>query len=202
MKRIALALPLILALAAADAGNLYRWVDQDGKVHYTDTLPPPEAKSAERKKLGDKGVGGTVPYSLQVAIKNFPVTVFNAKDCGEPCKLGMALLNKRGVPYTEKNARDPASTEELSALTGGKLEVPVLTVGRATLRGYEEGAWNNALDTAGYPRSPVLPQAAARAPAKPGPAAKQATPPAANDDAARDSTTSEPAQTDAGKPPS
>jgi hypothetical protein len=38
------------------AGNMYRWVDKDGKVHYTDQLPPPEAQSAERKKLGDKGV--------------------------------------------------------------------------------------------------------------------------------------------------
>jgi len=205
MENVILGLTLTLVAAAliteASAGNLYRWVDKDGKVHYTDQPPPPDAKSAERKKLGDKGVEATVPYSLQLATKNFPVTLYTAKDCGDPCKVGAALLAKRGIPFKEKNARDSGVTEEISALTGGKLEVPVLTVGRSVLRGFEEGAWNSSLDSAGYP-STAVPGVAA----KPKPPVKQAPPEgkdaAGKDEAAKDTSAKEPSQTDTGKPPS
>jgi Domain of unknown function (DUF4124) len=203
MKSVILGLTFALAAAAlvteASAGNLYRWVDKDGRVHYTDQPPPPEAKSAERKKLGDKGVESTVPYSLQLATKNFPVTLYTAKDCGEPCKLGAALLGKRGIPFKEKNARDPGVTEEISGLTGGKLEVPLLAVGRSVLRGFEESAWNSSLNSAGYP-STAVPGVA-----KPSPPAKQAPPEgkeAAGKDAAKDTSAQDPTQTDTGKPPS
>ena len=38
------------------------------------------------------------------------------------------------------------NANKVMSLTGGKLEVPLLTVGRNTLRGYEQNAWANALD--------------------------------------------------------
>jgi hypothetical protein len=44
MKRIALILGT-LALSAAAYGQMYKWVDKDGKTHYTDTPPPADAKS-------------------------------------------------------------------------------------------------------------------------------------------------------------
>src|SRR5262249_24283976 len=150
------------------------------------------------KKLGDKGVEATVPYSLQRATKDFPVTLYTAKDCGDTCKLGAELLSKRGIPFKEKDARDPGVAEELSALTGGKQEVPVLTVGRSVVRGFEEGAWKSSLDSAGYP-STAVPGVAVkpRAPAK-STAAKDA----AAKDAVKDMNPQDPTQADAGKPPS
>ncbi|MDX1454705.1 MAG: DUF4124 domain-containing protein [Gammaproteobacteria bacterium] len=39
----------------AEAGKLYKWVDENGKVHYTDT-PPPESSSKEREVLNDQGM--------------------------------------------------------------------------------------------------------------------------------------------------
>jgi glutaredoxin len=157
MKRLALLLGLTLAASASVAGKLYKWVDQDGRVHYTDQLPPPEAKAAERKSFKDSPGEGPLPYALQMAIKNFPATLFKTSDCGDACAQAAALLSKRGVPYTDKDPRDPAAGEELKALTGGKLEVPVLKLGGQVLRGYEQQAWHNALDAAGYPKSASLP---------------------------------------------
>lgn len=49
-------LPLMLALAAQPAlAKMYRWVDAEGKVHYTDTLPPNAASqgNAELSKSGN-----------------------------------------------------------------------------------------------------------------------------------------------------
>lgn len=150
-------LMLITALAATQAGaELYKWVDAEGNVHYTDTPPPASAKKAERKKLTDKPSAPTVPYSLQQAIKNFPVTLFSY-DCGDGCTKAGALLAKRGIPHTAKDPLDAAIREELKKATGGDEAAPVLVVGRRVLKGFEEGAWNGALDAAGYPSTPIGP---------------------------------------------
>jgi glutaredoxin len=171
-----LALVLIAAAGAPQAGELYRWVDQDGQVHYTDQPPPPEARSAERKRLGDRPGDGPVSYALQQAMKNFPVTVYVVQECGEGCKAALAYLNRRGIPFTQKDAHQ--DVDGLKALTGGAMEVPVATVGGSVLRGYEESSWKAMLDAAGYPSTPVGPPPAAAAkpaPAAPPPSAKPET---------------------------
>jgi hypothetical protein len=157
MSRIASLAALLLTVSLAQAAQLYRWVDADGRVHYTDQPPPREARSAERKRLGDRPGTQGLPFALQEAVRKFPVVVYSSPECGDACKQGSAYLSKRGVPHTEKDARDPATGDALMKLTGGKLEVPVMTVGSSVLRGYEEGAWGRALDAAGYPSSAVLP---------------------------------------------
>src|SRR5215831_11973660 len=156
----------VLTLGSAHADKLYKWTDANGNVHYSQHEPAPtEAKTQERKRFGDQPADGGLPYALQRAVKNHPVTLYTS-DCGEGCTKAAALLAQRGVPFSEKNARDAAAGKELMALTGGKLEVPVLTVGSQILRGWEETAWNQALDAAGYPRTPVIsPKVAAKAPA-------------------------------------
>src|SRR5215470_4470004 len=176
MRTLALIVIMALAIGPAAAGWLYKWVDQKGEVHYTDQPPPPEAKTAERKKFGDQAGDAPVPYALQQAAKNFPVTLYSADQCGDPCSKASALLAKRGVPFTEKNVRDAAMGEELKALNGGKLEVPVMKVGSQVVRGYEEGNWNGVLDAAGYPKwAPTARTTTATS--KP---AKTAEPPATN----------------------
>jgi hypothetical protein len=161
----------LLAMDAARADKLYKWTDPDGNVHYTDHAPiPAEAMKQERKRFGDKPTDVVLPYALQRAIKTYPVTLYNS-DCGDACTKAAALLSQRGVPFSDKQARDAAAGQELKALTGGKLEVPVLKLGNQVLRGFEEGAWNHALDAAGYPRAGILPPnvAVKATPAKPEP---------------------------------
>ena len=88
-------------------------------------------------------------------MRNFPVTLYVAPGCGSGCERGGAYLNGRGTPYTEVDALDGDNAQTLVALTGGRREVPVLVVGQAVLRGYDEAAWGRALDAAGYPRTPL-----------------------------------------------
>ena len=163
-----------LGIGCASAGQLYKWVDKEGKVHYTDQPPTQEVKTQERKKFGDKPPAAQLSYTMQMAVKNFPITLYNA-DCADACPKATAFLKQRGVPYTDKSARDPDAAEELKAITGGKLLVPVLKVGKQVITGFEEGAWNNTLDAAGYPKSTVAtarPPAAASKPSESKPPAK------------------------------
>lgn len=45
---------VLLAAASAQAGKVYKWVDKDGNVHYSNT-PPPEASQQERQVLDEHG---------------------------------------------------------------------------------------------------------------------------------------------------
>ncbi|HXS53483.1 MAG TPA: glutaredoxin family protein [Usitatibacter sp.] len=152
----ALAALLAATLAAQAATNVYRWVDKGGKIHFSDTPPPPEeVQAVTQKEMGGASVEeSSLPYATQVARKRNPVTIYTAKDCGTPCDRARDLLSGRGVPFTEKNAM--ANNTDLDALrkmTGGSGEVPFLIVGEQKIKGYDEDAWNSALDGAGYPRT-------------------------------------------------
>jgi len=162
---------LISCLDTQAQTNVYRWTDKDGKVHFSDTPPPSDAKSSSQKRVG----GGYVeqenlPYATQIAMRRNPVSLFTGADCGEPCSQGRELLSKRGIPFTERDAQgNPADAEALKKLVGG-LEVPTLVIGESKIKGFEDQQWQSALDGAGYPRTRLPGQApAARAPAKAAP---------------------------------
>lgn len=180
-------LMMLMSSAALVQAETYKWVDADGTIHYSDQPPPPSARKSERKQLGDKPGDVAMPYVLQQAVKNFPVTIF-VYDCGDGCNRARALLAKRGVPHTIKDPLAPGMREELRKATGGDEVVPVLQVGRRVLRGFEEGQWNAALDAAGYPKTalvPVTPVQTKPAPAAPPPAPEQAPAPDGASDAAK-----------------
>lgn len=144
---------VFLAFALAAQAQLYRWTDPSGKVHYTDTPPPAEAKDVEKKKrIRASGEPAQQSYALEQAQQKFPVTVYTSKSCGDPCKLGLDYLKKRGVPYAEKVVSTQKDIDQLTKLAGAR-KVPVLVVGIDVQAGYAEQGWSDALDSAGYPKS-------------------------------------------------
>jgi uncharacterized protein DUF4124 len=177
MKKITVVVFALSMLAGpALAAQLYRWVDEKGHVEWRDTPPPPTAKKVEQRTI----TGNTIqtsepPYSVQQAVKNFPITLW-VTNCGETCDKARDHLNRRGAPYTEKNPQ--SDVEGFKKMSGGGMEVPLLFVGNNKLKGYHEGEWDAALDTAGYPKTALGP---AKPPAKAASSAgaKPASPPVA-----------------------
>jgi len=154
---------LAAGLSATAQTSVYRWVDKDGKVHFSDTPPPEEAKSVSQKRMG----GGyteesQLPYATQMAMKRNPVTLYTANGCGTPCDRGRELLSKRGVPFSERNAGASNADREALVKLAGNAEVPLLMVGDNKVRGYDEDQWNSALDGAGYLRTRLPSQAPTR----------------------------------------
>jgi glutaredoxin len=173
---------LLPALAAAQA-SVYRWVDKNGKVHYSDTPPPEPQKNLTQKRVGGGYAESTqLPYATQIAMQKSPVTLYTGPDCGDPCRQGRDLLAKRGIPFSERDAQGSAEDAEALKKLVGAIEVPVLTVGTSKVKGYEEGAWHSALDGAGYPRTalpgqvPPRPPAPRKAEPPPAPPAPEAAP--------------------------
>jgi len=174
---------LIAALAVATpvaAQGMYRWVDQNGKVHYSDKAPPPAAASAvEQKQLRGNVVETSLPgFEAQQAAKNFPATLYTAPHCGDPCDGARKLLAERGVPFREVSV---ASNEQRDALVklAGVAEVPVMTLGKQVHKGFERATYVGALDHAGYPRVAIPGRNVAARPAEveAPPAAKKAPEP-------------------------
>ncbi|MEO8132943.1 MAG: glutaredoxin family protein [Betaproteobacteria bacterium] len=151
---IAALIVLIPQLAAAQQ-QLYRYVDKDGRVVYSDSMPPADAKSVQQKKLGGNFIETSeAPYALQIAQQRNPVTLYTGS-CGPLCDQARALLNKRGVPFLELDPGQPEDLKRLKAASGDA-QVPVLVIGSAQmLKGFEEGRWQGALDQAGYPKTPA-----------------------------------------------
>jgi glutaredoxin len=182
---ISLLIFLLTCVTTPVEAQLYKWVDKDGNVSYSDVPPPKDAKDVRQKNFNDNVTpSDDLPYSIKEAIKRNPVTLF-ANACGELCDSARALLSARGIPFANRNPEtDPAAMDALKDVAGGP-SVPTLTIGGRVIKGFTDVEWHEALTSAGYPRTnpgirtkSVAP--AAVTPVKPAAPAATATPAAVN----------------------
>jgi glutaredoxin len=158
-QRIALACgvaaAVMAALTAAQPQQVYRYVDKDGRVIYTDRPPPADGKDVQAKRLTPNYIeNNDLPIATAQAAQRFPVTLYTFA-CGTVCQNAEALLNRRGVPFTTVNVEEQKGAEQLQKLTGAQ-QAPVLQVGeRLIAKGFNEARWTAMLDDAGYPKSPT-----------------------------------------------
>jgi glutaredoxin len=174
--RIALVCCIAIAVSSAITAaqqQVYRYVDKDGRVIYTDRAPPPDGKEVQAKRLSPNFIeNNEVPIATVQAAQRFPVTLYTFA-CGAVCQAAEALLNRRGVPFTTVNVEDQKGAEQLMKVTGGQ-QAPVLQVGdKLIAKGFNEARWTTMLDDAGYPKTPPTRRVTAKAAE---PAAPAATP--------------------------
>lgn len=152
----AILLSLIPLLGTAQ--TVYRSVDANGKVTFSDKPP---ANAARVSTAAEASIAASaspaLPFELRQVVARYPVTLFTGKDC-EPCDNGRDLLRRRGVPYTEKTISTSADTASLQRLSGSS-SLPFLTLGTQQIRGFAEAEWTQYLSAAGYPEKSKLPAA-------------------------------------------
>ncbi len=169
------ALAALLCASTASA-QMYKWVDEKGVVQYSDRPPATQTK-VELKSYSGGDANVELPFALAAAIKNNPVTIYTTSQC-EPCAQALSMLRARGVPYTEKTVLT-AEDHAVLKRVGGKELLPLITIGRNKLSGFEANGWNAALTAATYPEQSVLPvafrYAQAESAAAPRPSAPDAT---------------------------
>jgi len=153
MKRIVLLACLVIMPLVVQAGEYFRWVDKAGKINYGDVLPP-GAADVERIRISSETTQyDDLPYETRRAQQSFPVALYVADSCGETCDQARSLLNKRGIPYSEKSLRTKQDFDAFKQLSGLGGVVPVLAVGKNFLKGFLAEQWNSELDIAGYPKT-------------------------------------------------
>ena len=170
-SRVALVVLAWFVASGPAQAQQYRWVDKNGKVQFTDAPPPADAKDVRKVEgaapaAAQTGAEAPLPYEIARLQADFPVTLYTSPGCKDACELPRAALNKRGVPFKEVQAWNKETIDELKRISGGN-EVPVLTVGRDTLRGFEQSAFDAMLDSAGYPSAGTVPPRSQKAPPPP-----------------------------------
>jgi glutaredoxin len=165
---------VIAAGVAAQSQQVFRYVDKDGNIVYSDRAPPPDSKDVQAKRLSPNFIENSdAPLALTQAAERFPVTLYTFA-CGTVCQNAEGLLNRRGIPFTTVNVEEAKGAEQLQKLTGAQ-QAPVLQVGdKLIAKGFNEARWTAMLDEAGYPKS-VPRRAPARVPAETARAAPPAT---------------------------
>ncbi len=161
LSRCTAAMAALLLLLAPGIGQAqYKWTDRDGLVGYGDQ-PPKDAVNVER--LGAVAIGGAdgdalgpLPFEVRRAARTFPVVLYSRSDC-PPCDQGRAYLKSRNVPFAERQVASQSDIDAFRKL-GGADALPALGIGHQMLRGFESGAWSEALATAGYPQGVPLPR--------------------------------------------
>lgn len=150
------------ALAALPAQALFKVVNPDGTVTYTDRPPPQPAANSRVTNMARPGQPTTaepdmtLPAELRQPALRHPVTLYTTTECS-PCEAGRQLLVARGVPYTERRVGNEEDAQAFERLFGTRT-LPLLTVGAQPLKGLSDVEWTAYLDAAGYPKQARLPR--------------------------------------------
>ncbi len=156
LKRRTASLGLALLLCAGGASaQMYKWVDANGKTHFSDQPPPATAKAAPVKSSVGASGGVALPYALAQAARNYPVTLYTTASCAG-CDQGRALLKTRGIPFAEKTISTTEDEQKLKDAVGSN-NLPALVVGSAKSSGFQAASWNAMLNVALYPETKMLP---------------------------------------------
>jgi glutaredoxin len=169
MARVITAFALTFAVGAH--AQVYRWLDDKGRMHVGDTLPP-GARSVEKISNARAPTEPAEPHALQLARKNAPVTLYSTPNC-PLCDRARQLLNARGVPFSEISVVTEKHVQDLVRVVG-RDALPSIVVGSKIQDGFAEAIYEAMLDDAGYPKTGVLPARAQQQPpvsaAEPAPA--------------------------------
>jgi glutaredoxin len=146
----AIAVTLIAGTTAA-VPDMYKWIDENGKVHYTDSPPP--GKKAKKLDLKINSISGppvVSSFSSPTSSANAgmaKVKLYTTTWCGY-CKKAKAYLQARGTPFQEIDVENSAQGQSEFSALGGR-GVPVILVGNQRMDGYSEGTLAGMLKQAG-----------------------------------------------------
>lgn len=153
---LVLAFTGILITGSAQA-ELYKSIGPDGKITYSDTPPPANAKRLPTKVRETSDISSNLPPELAAAVQLNPVTLYTAPDC-TACNEGRALLKGYGIPFTEKSVASNDDIEKLKKLNSGDTTLPLLVIRNTKFKGLDSKAWRTGLSSAGYPEVNKLPK--------------------------------------------
>ncbi|MBU1357385.1 MAG: glutaredoxin family protein [Gammaproteobacteria bacterium] len=153
VRYTAIGLAMLAGVAAAQP--IYRQVDKNGKVTFSDQPPAADVQPATPRAGITPGANAALPYELRQVVQRYPVTIYTSDECGG-CAAGRSLLVTRGVPFDERTVKSNEDIDALEKLSG-QTSLPLLAIGAQQLKGFSDAEWSQYLDAAGYPKSNSLP---------------------------------------------
>ena len=154
MKSLRMALAVVLGVLSAGAASqtIYRWVDGNGRVHYTSEKPPEGAKGAALQSRissysGTPVVSGKAPAPSAAAARA-EVKMYSTDWCGY-CRQAREFFARSGIRYTELDIEKSTSAHAEYKSLGGR-GVPLIVVGDRRMSGFSEARLAQMLKAAGH----------------------------------------------------
>ena len=153
---------LLLLIAACLAwlpaqAQLYKWTDEQGRLHYSDQAPDQDKMKAAVTRIeshSGPAVVSPLENSAPAAKSNPPaaakgrVKLLTTSWCGY-CRQARAYLNSRGIPFEDLDVEKSAQgKQEYRDLKGRG--VPIILVGDQRMNGYSQARLDTMLRAAGH----------------------------------------------------
>lgn len=134
----------LLGVAAAQA-EIYRWVDDGGRVHYS-SRPSAEGQ-AEDVTTRVQSTGNYVSLeTIAAPAASNTVTMLTTTWCNI-CKKAKAYLREKGIAFVELDVENDEEGKRRYAELNGK-GVPITLIGQQRLNGFSSAAMEQALKQA------------------------------------------------------
>ncbi len=153
-------LAALLVFAGPAHADVYKWVDENGSVHFSDT-PPPKGRNAERMNLDDAPVSTVKFPSPQSAAPNKagggpevndkPRALVNKVDlyitdwCPY-CKKAIAFFRANGIPFKTYDIEKDQAAARRARTLGGNGSVPFAVINGKTITGFSATSYLQALN--------------------------------------------------------
>jgi len=160
MRAVATGLLLLIVACLAwppAQAQLYKWTDEQGRIHYSDQAPDKDKTKAAVIRIGSysgPAVVSTLKKSVPAAQANQPaaakgrIKLLTTSWCGY-CRQARAYLNSRGIPFEDLDVEKSAQgKQEYRELEGRG--VPIILVGNQRMNGYSQAQLDTMLRTAGH----------------------------------------------------
>jgi glutaredoxin len=141
---------LLPGLSSAQSGKLYKLVDEQGNVTFTDIKPETETAVVEELDTSLSAAGEETATNIDQIAEDAPITFYSATDCAA-CDMVRTHLKDSNLPFTEVAVGDDYDAQQQMKQAVGNLNVPTVTVGERSLTGFNASALDAILDVAGYP---------------------------------------------------
>ncbi len=142
MKYIIILMTLLIVPGHSFA-EIYKWVDEEGQVHFSDQKPDNQAVSEvqiETEINSYQSVSyGAIKVDTSKFVHNKKVVMFSASWCGY-CKKARNYFRAKGIPFTEydiEKSRSAAARHKKMDATG----VPVILYGDKRMNGFSEAGF-------------------------------------------------------------
>ena len=129
---------ILLCLQSASATGVYKWVDSQGKTHFSDRAPSQGVAQAVSIKVNSIS---SVSYESSGLNTGSEVVMYSTAWCGY-CKKARAYFRENNISFTDHDIENDSFAKRDYDRLGGR-GVPVILVGDKRMNGFSVRGFEN-----------------------------------------------------------
>lgn len=127
MNRILSLFVMLLALSHPALSEIYKWVDESGRVHFSD-------KDQAEKNAENLEIRVNTSEAVPVVPRKQKVVMYSTENCGY-CKQARKYFRQSRIPFEEYDIDKNRQAEKRFRALGGR-GTPLIVLGGRTLQGF------------------------------------------------------------------